>query len=255
MIAIETHGPTTTLRIDRPQRRNALDHRSIAALSDALAAAEADPSCRVVAIRGTGGTFCSGRDLGEARTDAPLEELLAYDEAWTDIFHLLTGASKPSVAIVEGHAVAGGFTLAMGCDFVVAERGARFGALEMRGGFPAAVNSAILSRVAGPRKALEYLLSAETFPAEHLERAGLINHLADGGDALEETARQVCERLAALDATAVKLTKDAHRMASVMPISEALVMGRQLNALLMATGRITAARDRNKARTRSDDKT
>jgi enoyl-CoA hydratase/carnithine racemase len=252
MIATETHGATTTLRIDRTARRNALDHGSILALADSLADAEADSECRVIAIRGAGGTFCSGRDLGEARSDAPLEELLAYDEAWTDIFHLLSGSTKPSVAIVEGHAVAGGFTLAMGCDLVVAERGARFGALEMRGGFPAAVNSAILARLAGPRQALEYLLSADTFAAEHLARAGLVNHIADGAEALDATARDVCERLAALDPIAVKLTKDAHRMASVMPLSEALVMGRQLNALLMATGRITAARDRNSARKRGD---
>ena len=248
MIATIREGAVVTLLIDRPERKNALDHSGVKALAEAFASAEADRDCRVVAIRGAGGTFCSGRDLGDARHDAPIEDILAYDEDWTDIFHLLSGASKPSVAIVEGHAVAGGFTIAMGCDFVVAERGARFGALEMRGGFPAAVNSAVLSRVAGPRKALEYLLSADTFPAEHLERAGLINQLADGRDELELLARDVCSMLAGLDPTAVKLTKDAHRMASVMPISEALVMGRQLNALLMATGRITAARDRHRKR-------
>jgi enoyl-CoA hydratase/carnithine racemase len=248
MIAVEKDGATTTLVIARPERRNALDHASIGAMAAALAEAGAAKECRVIAIRGAGGTFSSGRDLGEARREAPLEDILAYDEAWTAIFHLLSASAKPSVAIVEGHAVAGGFTLAMGCDFVIAERGARFGALEMRGGFPAAVNSAVLARVAGPRKALEYLLSADTFSAEHLERAGLVNHLADGREALEALARDVCARLAALDPIAVKLTKDAHRMASVMPISEALVMGRQLNALLMASGRITEARERHKRR-------
>jgi enoyl-CoA hydratase/carnithine racemase len=246
MIVTEKAGAVTTLLLSRPERRNAMDHAMVKGLVDGLAAAEADGDCRVVAIRGVGGTFSSGRDLGDARGDAPLEAILAYDEDWTDIFRLLAGSAKPSVAIVEGHAVAGGFTLAMGCDFVIAEAGARFGALEMRGGFPAAVNSAVLSRVAGPRKALEYLLSADTFPAEHLERAGLVNHVVAGRDALEAVAGEVCDRLAALDATAVKLTKEAHRMASVMPISEALVMGRHLNALLMATGRIAAARDRHK---------
>ncbi len=248
MIATLKDGATTTVLIDRPERRNALDHAGVKAVVEAIAAAEADAACRVIAIRGAGGTFCSGRDLADARADAPLEEILAYDEDWTDIFHLLAGSAKPSVSIVEGHAVAGGFTLAMGCDFVVAEAAAQFGALEMRGGFPASVNSAVLSRVVGPRKALEYLLSADTFPVDHLQASGLINRVASGREQLEAEARKLCAGLAALDPTAVKLTKDAHRMASVMPISEALVMGRHLNALMMATGRITAARDKSKAR-------
>ena len=180
MIDVQKNGPIATLLLTRPERRNALDHAAVKALSAAIADAEADPGCRCIVLRGAGGTFCSGRDLGDARSDAPLAEILAYDEDWTDIMHLLRGLSKPSVAVVEGHAVAGGFTLAMGCDFVVAERGARFGALEMRGGFPAAVNTAILSHLAGPRIALEYLLSADTFRAEHLYQNRLVNFLADG---------------------------------------------------------------------------
>ena len=167
-------GAVTTLLINRPERRNALDHASVKALSTAIADAEAEATCRCIVLRGAGGTFSSGRDLADARHDAPLAEILAYDEDWTDVLHLLAGLSKPSVAIVEGHAVAGGFTLAMGCDFVVAERGAKFGALEMRGGFPAAVNTAVLSHLAGPRVALEYLLSADTFAAEHLFRNRLV---------------------------------------------------------------------------------
>ena len=247
MIGIGKRDAITTLSIDRPARRNALEHASVKALADAIADAEADADCRVIVFRGAGGTFCSGRDLGDARSDAPLAEILAFDEDWTDILHLLTGLSKPSVAVVEGFAVAGGFTLAMGCDLVIAEAGAKFGALEMRGGFPAAVNCAILAHVAGPRKALEYLLSADTFPAAHLLAAGLVNHVANGADDLQRIVTDVTTRLAALDPIAVKLTKDAHRMASSMPISEAIVMGRQLNALLMATGRITAARDKHRA--------
>jgi enoyl-CoA hydratase/carnithine racemase len=246
MIEVQNSGPTTTLLINRPERRNALDHASVKALSAAIANAEADTGCRCIVIRGANGTFCSGRDLDDARSDAPLAELLAYDEDWTDILHMLRSLSKASVAVVEGYAVAGGFTLAMGCDFVVAERGAKFGALEMRGGFPAAVNTAILSHLAGPRIALEYLLSADTFSAEHLYQNRLVNFVADGPDELERTTGDMTKRLAALDPVAVKLTKDAHRMACAMPISEAIVMGRQLNALLMSSGRITAARDKLK---------
>jgi enoyl-CoA hydratase/carnithine racemase len=249
MIDVTEAGAITTLTIDRTERRNALDHATIEALAAAISAAEASPDCRCIVLKGAGGTFSSGRDLADARSDAPLAEILAYDEHWTDVLHLLHDLSKPSVAVVEGHAVAGGFTLAMGCDFVIAERGARFGALEMRGGFPAAVNTAILTHLVGPRIALEYLLSAETFPAEHLFQNRLINALADGPAELQRMVDDMTARLAALDPVAVKLTKDAHRMAAAMPVSEAIVMGGQLNALLMSSGRITAARDKLKRKT------
>jgi enoyl-CoA hydratase/carnithine racemase len=248
MIDVEHAGAVTTLVMNRPERRNALDHACVKALSAAIADAEADANCRCIAVRGAGGTFSSGRDLADARRDASLADVLSYDEDWTDILHLLCGLSKPSVAVVEGHAVAGGFTLAMGCDFVIAERGAKFGALEMRGGFPAAVNTAILAHLVGRRIALEYLLSADTFPTEHLVQNRLVNHMADGPAELQRIAGEMTARLAALDPVAVKLTKDAHRMASAMPLSEAIVMGRQLNALLMTSGRITAARDNLKHR-------
>ncbi len=240
MITVATDNAVTTLLIDRPARRNALDHADIKALGAAIGQAGADADCRVLVIRGAGGTFCSGRDLADARQDAALADILAYDEAWSDVLQLLGRLPKPSVAVVEGYAVAGGFTLAMGCDFVIAEASAKFGALEMRGGFPAAVNCAVLTHLVGPRKALEYLLSADVFPAAHLAAAGLVNHVAAGPAELARIVGDVTAGLAALDPVAVKLTKDACRMAASMPLAEAIVMGRQLNSLLMASGRITA---------------
>src|SRR3546814_9719898 len=82
--------------------------------------------------------------------------------------------TKPSVAVVRGYAVAGGLTLAMGCDFVLADETAVFGPLERRGDFPAAVNTAVLSHRVGPRQALELLLSAGPFPASALHELGQI---------------------------------------------------------------------------------
>ena len=79
-----------------------------------------------------------------------------------------------SVILSVPFAVAGGFTLSMASDFVLAERSALFGALEMKGGFPAAVNTAVLSHLVGPRQSLELLLSAGTFTAEQLENMGLV---------------------------------------------------------------------------------
>jgi len=241
MIETSSQGPVTTLTLNRPQKRNAINAEMINALRDAIIAAETDPECRVLVLTGAGGHFAAGRDLGDAGAATPLDAVMAYDDAYTSLFEMLRRAAKPSLAVVEGYAVAGGFTLAMGCDFVIAARTARFGALEMRGGFPAAVNTAILSHLVGPRQALELLLSTELFDAAHLHRIGLINKLADDTEDLSRQVKTFTDALAGLDPIAVKLTKETHRAALTMPLAEALVMAKQLNSLLMTSGKIDAA--------------
>ena len=241
MITSKTDGPVTTLVLDRPAKRNALNRAMITNLRKELAAVEADVSCRVLVITGAEGHFSAGRDLGDSDVSTPLQDVMAYDDAYTAVFEILRRSTKPSIAIVQGFAVAGGFTLAMGCDFVIADQSARFGALEMRGGFPAAINTAILSHLCGPRHAMELLLSADMFSADVLFRMGLINELAASGKELEEISRRRIDALATLDPIAVRLTKEMGRAASTMPLAEALVMARQLNSLLMTSGKIDAA--------------
>lgn len=242
MIRIEKADACTTLRLDRPEKRNALSWEMVDALVEALRQADADADCRCVVIKGAGGTFCAGRDLGAGKgRKGDLEEVLGDDDAYQGVFETLRRLSKPSVAVVQGPAVAGGFTLAMGCDFVLAERAAKFGALEMRGGFPAAINTAILSHLVSSRQALELLLSAETFPAERLYGMGLVNRLAEDADDLARVEREFVAGLVALEPVAVRLTKETLRAATAMPLGEALVVGKQLNALLMASGRIDQA--------------
>ena len=237
MIRVEAAGPVTRITLDRPKRRNALDWGMIEALGNALASVEADRAIRVVVITGAGATFCAGRDLDIAAAEGGLPGVMERDGAWTRIFEILHRLPMPSVAVVRGHAVAGGFTLAMACDFVVAERGSRFGAFEMRRGFPAAVNTPVLARLLGPRIALELLLLGEAVDADRLHGLGLVNRLADPGT-VDYVADEFVARLAALDPDAVHLAKEAHRVARDMPHEAGLVLGKQLNALIAASGRI-----------------
>ena len=241
MIAVDRSGGVTALTLTRPERRNALDAAMIHELCAALAMAEADADCRCVVLKGAGGTFCSGRDLAAAADLRGLAPVLEYDDAYAKIFLQLTHLGKPSVAVVQGYAVAGGFTLAMGCDFVLAEAGARFGALEMKHGFPAALNSAVLAHKALPRHALELLLSAGTHSAQRLYEMGLVNRVAADAAQLARVEAEFVADLVALDPLAVKLTKETLRAAASMPYAEALTLGKQLNALLMASGRIAEA--------------
>jgi enoyl-CoA hydratase/carnithine racemase len=244
MLRVERNDSVTTLLLDRPERRNALDEALIGRIGEEVRAAQDAAACRCLVIKGAGDHFCAGRDISGKVAGQPLENYLAFDDLYTGIFETLHRMSKPSLAVVRGYAVAGGFTLAMGCDFVLAEEDATFGALEMRGGFPAAVNTAVLTHLVGPRKALEFLLSAGTFPARRLYEAGLINRLAKDAGELEDIEAEFVADLVALDPSAVKLTKETARASNAMPLGEALLMAKQLNALLAASGRIDEAVER-----------
>lgn len=249
MVRSERDGGVARFIIDRPSRRNAIDAATACALGDAIEAATRDRALRVLVIKGAGTTFSTGRDLKasaaadrekspqKSTSQAPATE----DEAWVRIFHLLHRSPLPSVAVVTGHAVAGGFTLAMGCDFVLAEKGARFGAFEMRHGFPAAVCTPILARLIGPRLALELALLGEEVSAERLHAVGLVNRLAEDLDDLARVEATFVGHLATLDPTAVRQTRDLMRAAANMPLDNALDMGRNLNQLIAASGGFAAA--------------
>ena len=241
MIRKERDGPVQSIVLDRAERRNALSEAMIVALGDAIRAAGEDESCRCLVLKGAGDSFCTGRDLGDGAGARDLGSVLARDQVWTDIFHQLYRFSIPTVAVVRGHAVAGGFTLAMGCDFVLAERGAKFGATEMRSDFPAAVNTPVLSRLVGPRLALEMLVFGDSVTAERLYEMGLVNRLADGAEALATIEAEFTARLAALDADAVRLTKELNRAALTMPPDDALQMGNNVTSLIAASGRFDEA--------------
>ena len=217
--------------IDRPERRNAFDFATTRELCSAIETVQGDGDVRVLVIKGAGDVFSTGRDL-----KASVGDPYAEDDAWVRIFHLLHRASIPSVAVVRGYAVAGGFTLAMGCDFVLSQTDALFGAYEMRHGFPAAVCTPILSRLAGPKLGLEFAIFGQPVPAQRLYNVGLINRLAADAEKLEEIEMEFVGHIVGLDPRAVKFTRDIFRAGENMPLDNAFDMGRQLNQLIGAVG-------------------
>lgn len=231
----------TRLIIDRPERRNALDASVVDGLVEGVTIAEGDAQCRVLVVTGEGDHFCAGRDFGEADRTMPLDRILDYDDRYAALFARLHRMTKPSVAVVRGYAVAGGFAIAMACDFMLADASARFGAFEMRGGVPAAMNAAVLTHMVGKRRALELLMSTEPVTAEALHAMQLVNRLAPDAASLKEVARSFVGNLAALDPVAVKLTKETHRAVAGMPYEDSLILARTLNALMISSGRIEDA--------------
>lgn len=241
MIRVERDGYLTNIIIDRPERRNALNWDMIGSLGNAIAEGDASSECRCILIKGISDQFCAGRDLDAAGGAGALVPALEADNSWTRIFHLLHRSTTPTVSVVRGYAVAGGFTLAMACDFVLAERSARFGAMEMQNGFPAAINTPVLSKLVGPRFALELLIFGDLVDAKRLYEMGLINRLASDSAELAKIEGDFVGRLLERDPHAIAMTKESHRATVNMPLDDALAMGKQQNALIAASGRLEEA--------------
>jgi enoyl-CoA hydratase len=158
----------TVVTLDRPERRNALDHATLAELTDVLAAAEARPT-RVLVLTGASGHFCAGADL-QGVEDASFATLLQ------GVLDRLVGVSFPTMAAIEGAALGAGTQLAVACDLRVATAGASFGVPAAKLGLM--VNHWTVQRVAtllGPSTARAVLLAAEVVDGEQALRLGLVN--------------------------------------------------------------------------------
>lgn len=249
MIDTDLKDGVLRLTLNRPKARNALNAAGMAGLNTALRDAADNADARVLVIQAEGQAFSAGRDLKEAPT-LPLETALQQHDDWATVYQRLQRLTIPTVAVVQGFAVAGGFTLAMGCDFVLASRTAKFGAMEMANGFPAAVCTPLLAHLLGPRLGLELALFGEPVGAERLYEMGLINALADDDAALPTLADDYIARLLSLNPSAVKQTKEAFRAARTMPLDQAMVIGKHLNQLLDAAGNFAAGSSAFAERTR-----
>ncbi|GAB1577217.1 crotonase/enoyl-CoA hydratase family protein [Bordetella petrii] len=190
-ILVEKNGPVTTIIINRPEVRNALDREATAALGEAVHAFEADATALVAVLYGAGGSFCSGADLKE------LANGVVY-EAWAGADGPLSRpAAKPIIAAVSGHACAGGLGLALWCDLRVAERSASFAVLSRRWGVPMSDGTTVrLPRLVGMSRALDMLLTARIVPADEALTMGLANRVVEDGKARAEAealAHAMCQ--------------------------------------------------------------
>jgi methylglutaconyl-CoA hydratase len=188
LVLYELRSPAAVLTLNRPDRRNALSRGLIAALGDAVARARADSAARCVILTGSGASFCAGMDLAE------LQESLAVPETapvWDDalrlakVYDLIYTLPKPTIAAVNGAAVAGGAGLVSVCDLALAAPEAKFGYPEVRRGLVAAMVMPHLLRHVGERAARYLLLSGELIDAEEACRAGFVNAVVPGEQLLE----------------------------------------------------------------------
>src|SRR5262245_7189275 len=182
-VRVERAGPVTTVILDRPEVRNAVDGPTAAALADAFREFDADPDAAVAVLYGAGGTFCAGADLRAVGTAAGNQTHQAGDGPMGPTRMNL---SKPVIAAVAGHAVAGGLELALWCDMRVAEQGAIFGVFCRRWGVPLIDGGTVrLPRLIGMSRAMDMILTGRPVGAAEALDMGLANRVVPRGASLE----------------------------------------------------------------------
>ena len=188
-LRVETNGPVTTIVIDRPERRNAVDPATAQTLRDAFDAFEADEAAHVAVLTGASGHFCAGFDLKAFAAQGGDYDPLG-EGPMGPTRRLL---SKPVLAAVEGYAVAGGMELALWCDLRVVSETATFGIFCRRWGVPLIDGGTVrLPRIVGQGRALDLILTGRPVGAAEALAIGLANRLVPEGQ-----ARAVAEALAA----------------------------------------------------------
>lgn len=218
-VRIERKGAVATVVLHRPDARNAVDEPTAQALAQAFRDFEADASLSVAVLYGEGGTFCAGADLKAIGTPNQNRVEATGDGPMGPTRMVL---SKPVIAAIAGHAVAGGLELAAWCDLRVAEDDAVFGVFCRRWGVPLIDGgTARLPRLIGLSRAMDMVLTGRAVSAQEALTMGLVNRLVPKGDAREAAEQLACE-LAALPQRCLRIDRAAVLAQEGLPMPKAL---------------------------------
>jgi enoyl-CoA hydratase len=237
-VGVERHDDVVVVTIDRPAVRNAIDRATADGLAAAFRAFDADNTASVAVLTGAGGVFCAGADLyavGELRAeeegDAPL-----------GISRMLV--TKPVIAAVEGHAVAGGLELALWCDLRVAAESAVFGVYCRRFGVPLMDGGTIrLPRIVGQARALDMILTGRPVGAAEALQMGLANRVVPDGAALDGALR-LAQGLAALPQLCMRSDRMSVHEQWSLPTDAALRNETRRGIAVIASGETAAGAQR-----------
>lgn len=222
-LRLDRDGAVAVLTLNRPERLNAINRKMVAEIHRALDLVEASDDMRAVVLNGAGRAFCAGFDLKDDAA-AGISGVLAWRQVLQADFDMIMRwweLSKPTVAAIHGHCVAGGFEMAMCCDMTVAAEDTLLGEPELR--FGTVITAMIVPWLAGPKIAKEILLTGnDRLTAARALQVGLINQMAPAGQHLER-AMEIARQIATVDPHAVRLTKSAiNRAFEIMGLREAL---------------------------------
>ncbi|MDT0278028.1 enoyl-CoA hydratase/isomerase family protein [Blastococcus goldschmidtiae] len=222
-LVVENRGHVRVLTLDRSERRNALSSDVQADLVDQLLDAGEGGEVRAIVLTGNGPAFCAGFDLKEIREKDERGERFRppMNRPGRSLFEVVTETPVPIVAALQGHAVAGGFELALACDLRVAAPGIKLGLPEATIGMGANFGSVVLPKRIPMGIALEMLLVGEYVTSEEAARWGLVNRIV-AADAVLPTALDLAERIAANAPISVRRMKETAVKGVDLPLWQAL---------------------------------
>jgi methylglutaconyl-CoA hydratase len=206
-LTLSFDGGVATLTLNRPEKRNAISYELIADLLQALDEVK-DSSARVLILTGAGKAFCSGMDLENLQSliGRTPEQNVEDSQTMASLFRTLYEFPKPTIAAVNGPAIAGGTGVALLCDFTLAGPEAKFGYTEVRIGFVPAIVSTFLLRQVGEKIARDLLLTGRIFDADEALRIGLVKEIVPQ-EKLMERARELAGQLLECSPMSLAYTK------------------------------------------------
>jgi len=234
-VRVERTGSVTTILLNRPESRNAVDGATAEALADAFRSFEADDSAHVAILAGVGPAFCAGADLKSVGTDRG-NRLNPVADGDGPMGPTRMTLSKPVIAAVAGHAVAGGLELALWCDLRVADTTAVFGVFCRRWGVPLIDGGTFrLPRLIGQSRAMDLILTGRAVDADEALAIGLVNRVVPAGQALP-AAQALAAQLATFPQTCMRSDRASAlaQWESPDPLAAEFALGQA--ALTEATG-------------------
>ncbi len=243
MIRSQVQGRTLIVTIDRPEVRNAVNGPTAAALHDAFRAFDADDGLDVAVLTGAEGTFCAGADL-KAVASGEGNRVIADLDVMGPMGPTRLDLSKPVIAAVEGHAVAGGLELAVWCDLRVAASDAVFGVYCRRWGVPLVDGGTIrLPRLIGQSHAMDLILTGRGVSGDEAVRMGLVNRLTEPGGALD-AAVELAAQLARFPQGCMRRDRRSALDQWSLPMADALLHETVLGLRTIASGETRAGAER-----------
>jgi enoyl-CoA hydratase len=232
-LRVEHFGLVTVVTIDRPHRRNAVDRPTADALLHAFQTFDADPDAAVAVLTGAAGTFCAGADLQAIASGTGNR---VTEDGPGPMGPTRLALSKPVIAAVEGHAVAGGLELAVWCDLRVVAEDAVFGVFCRRFGVPLVDGGTVrLPRIVGQGRAMDLILSGRAVGAAEALSMGLANRVVPSGTALDAAVSWASE-LAALPQVCLRNDRRSALAQWDLAVDDALLVETRLGLDSLASG-------------------
>lgn len=232
-LIVEIDDHLATVRLNRPDAKNALNAQLLREFVDALTNLEANEKVRCVIVTGSEKAFSAGSDVAEISGRSFADMFCA--DPYAPVAHQLTACRKPMIAAVSGYAVGGGLEIALACDLVIASETAKFGLPEINLGItPALGGTQRLVRAIGKAKAMDMCLTGRFMTAEEAERAGLVSRVVPARQITEES-RSAAQKIAEKSRLTAMAVKECVDRAFETSLREGLRFERRMFQSMFAT--------------------